>query len=296
MLAAAKGTHGASTIQRPGPGGLAAEATASGGTAITMLTQASVALVWLGLLMARPLRAQAPECIAPNAAVRLDHAIVVVSNLDATVSRLAPLGFRFKPGHLHSDSILNRHIKFRDGTELELMTVAGTPTSQMARDYAALLAAGEGGVYAALWTTDPGRVRAAASRLGEPRLTRSGAWQFLSLPGVFDAQAVFIGAGDLRANDPDSILAHPNGARRLAAVWLEGGPVLDTLLAALGARSCGKARLPDGRSGTRWGLLRGSVVVVRGATRRVLGVELDRSGSAGPELHQPLPGFWILLQ
>lgn len=253
-------------------------------------------MVWLGLFVAQPLCAQAPDCIAPNAAVRLDHAVVLVSNLDAAASRLVPLGFRFKPGRLHSDSLLNRHIKFRDGTGLELMTVAGTPVSQMARDYAARLAAGEGGVYAALWTTNLDRVRAAAARFGEPRLTQSGPWQFLSLPGVSDARAVFFAAGGLPVNDPDSIVAHPNGAQRLATVWLEGGPGLDSLLAALGAHACHQTRLPDGRSGTRWGLIQGSVVIVRGSTHRLLGVELDRSGSMEAELHEPLPGFWILLR
>lgn len=252
-----------------------------------MLTHTALAILRLG---------QALECSAPTAAVRLDHAIVVVRNLDSASSLLAPLGFRFKQGRLHPDSLLNRHIKFRDGSEVELMTLAGAPTSQMARDYAAMLAAGEGGVYAALWTTDMDKVRAAASRLGVPRLTQAGAWQFLSLPDVFDTQAIFFGAGGLAANDPDSVLAHANDAQSLAAVWLEAGPLLDSLLTALGARACGTVSLPDGRSGTRWGLSRGSVVVVRSKTRRLLGVELTRSRPARTEVHEALPGFWILLR
>ena len=255
-------------------------------------------LAMLGLtLQAASLQGQGDsQCTAPSAAIRLDHAIVVVRNLDSVEARLRPLGFRFKQGRLHPDSILNRHIKFRDGSELELMTVAGMPTSQMARDYAALLSAGEGGVYAALWTTDMDAVHAAASRFGKPRVTQSGAWQFLSLPDVFDTQAIFFGAGGLAANDPDSVLAHANGAERLSGAWVEGGPVLDSLLTALGARSCGAANLPDGRKGTRWGLSRGTIVVVRGKGRRVLGVELMRSRSAPAVVHEALPGFWILLK
>lgn len=255
----------------------------------------ALAVLWLVVVWPPVVRAQARGCTAPNAAIRLDHAILLVRDLDAAAARLAPIGFHFKLGRLHLDSLLNRHIKFRDGTEIELMTVAGTPTSPMAHDYAALLAAGEGGVYAALWTTDMDRVRVAAARFGSPRLTQAGAWQFLSLPEVGDAQAVFFGAGGLPANDVDSVVMHPNGARRLAAVWLEGGPTLDRLLTTLGARPCGTTKVPDGRSGRRWALLRGSLVVVRGATHRVLGVELDRARTAKSELHEPLPGFWILL-
>jgi len=228
--------------------------------------------------------------------IRLDHVIVVVQSLDTAAARLGPLGFRFKPGRLHPDSIVNRHIKFRDGTELELMTVVGKPTSPMARDYATLLAAGEGGVYAALWTTDLKRVQDAAARLGRPRLTQAGGWQFLSLPGAPDVRAVFFGAGGLFANDADSVLAHPNGAQGLAAAWLEGGRMLDALLLALGAQACETVNLPDGRSGVRWGLSRGTLVVVRGGAGRVLGVELERGHSAAPQSLEPLPGFWILLR
>jgi hypothetical protein len=238
------------------------------------------------------------SCIAPDAAVGLDHAIVVVRNLDSAAARLAPLGFRFKLGRLHPDSILNRHIKFPGGSEVELMTVAGTPTSRMARDYADLLRAGEGGVYAALWTADMDRVRAEAARIGRSRFTRLGAWQFLSLPGVADTRAVFFGAGGLPVNDPDSVLAHPNGAIGLATAWVEGGPALRRLLAALGGRPCGSVTLPGGRAGTRWALAQGSLVLVAGGGRspRVLGVEIERRGGGEPRLFEPLPGFWMLLR
>jgi len=260
-----------------------------------MSTRTATALLALGTLQATAPR-ELSDCIAPAAAIRLDHVVVVVRNLDTATSRLAQLGFRFKPGRLHPDSILNRHIKFRDGTEIELMTLAGAPTSQMARDYATLLAAGEGGAYAALWTTEMGGVRSAASGLGEPRLTRSGAWEFLSLPDVLDTHAVFFGAGGLSAYDPDSALAHPNEVRGLAAVWLEGGPLLDSLLTALGARSCGPVTLAGGPKGTRWALSRGTIVVVRGSGQRVLGVELTRDRPGPAEVREPFPGFWILLR
>ena len=236
-------------------------------------------------------------CTAPNAVARLDHAIVVVQDLDSAAARFAPLGFRFKLGRLHADSILNRHIKFRDGTEIELMTVAGTPISRMARDYSRLLAAGEGGVYAALWVMDLERVRANAATLGQPLLTRLGAWQFLSLPDVADTHAIFFGAGGSPANDPDSVLAHPNGATSLAAAWVEGGPALRQLLDLLGSRECGSVSLPNGRVGTRFALAKGSLVLVTGTeTRRVLGVEIEGRDQERGRLAQPLEGFWVLFR
>jgi hypothetical protein len=38
------------------------------------------------------------------------------------------LGFTLKQGQLHANGLDNRHLKFEDGTELELMTVGSTPT------------------------------------------------------------------------------------------------------------------------------------------------------------------------
>jgi hypothetical protein len=135
------------------------------------------------------------------------------------------------------------------------------------------------------------------------RATTLGAWQFLSFPGVGDAAAIFFGAGGLPPNDPDSILAHENGAVSLAAAWIEAGPVVDELLTRLGSRVCEPVALPDGRTGRRWTLAAGSLVIVRPAasttTPRVLGVELSRAaGRYGPppSPREPLPGFWVILR
>ena len=262
-------------------------------------------LIALPILCASGLAGQEPAaCRAGSSAPRLDHAIVVVRNLDSAAARFAPLGFRFKPGRLHADSLLNLHIKFRDRTEIELMTLAGRPTSRMARGYADLLATGEKGVYVALWTDALDSVRASAARMKLPiQATTLGAWQFLSFPGIDDAGAIFFGAGGLPPNDPDSILAHPNGAASLAAAWIEAGPVVDELLRRLGSRPCEPVTLPDGRNGRRWALAAGSLVIVRppagAATPKVLGVELSRAaGRLGPPPSQrePLPGFWIVLR
>jgi hypothetical protein len=124
-------------------------------------------VVLLGVMRLDAAAQTHPKCRTAGAGVpRLDHAIVVVRNLDSAAPRFEDLGFRFKLGRLHPDSLLNRHIKFRDRTELELMTPAGAPTDRIASEYAALLATGEKGVYAALWVDDMGAVKAAARRLG----------------------------------------------------------------------------------------------------------------------------------
>lgn len=252
------------------------------------------ALVFVSL--SRPL-SSAP-CETRVRSLRLDHAIVVVRSLDAAEARFRSMGFRIKPGRLHADNLSNRHVKFRDHTGIELMTLAGPPADPMARDYAALLETGEKGVYAALWSDDLGAVESGARRVGIPaRLTHDAPWDFLSFPGVPDGAAVFVGAGGSPPNDPESVLDHENGAVGLAAAWIEAGPKLEALLRDLGGRPCEPVTLPDGRTGARWPLRSGSLVLVRPehADRpRLLGVEVRRAPAAArPTLLQPIPGFWI---
>ncbi|MGE3617778.1 MAG: VOC family protein [Gemmatimonadales bacterium] len=229
--------------------------------------------------------------------MRLDHAILAVPSLDAAERDIAPLGFRFKGGRVHPDSVANRHIKFGDGSGIELMTVVGQPGSALARDYATLLGAGEGGAYAALWADDTAQVERAAAGIGTVRITRSGPWRFLTITGPPGLGGVFVGSGAASAADPDSVLAHENGADGLRAAWVEGGPSLGAFLNRLGARPCGEARLPDGTRGSRWGLRRGSIVVVPSdadGLDRLLAVEISTWGRA-PGQARRIAGVWFLI-
>lgn len=250
------------------------------------------------LALLQPPGAQA--CTAAPGAPWLDHVVLATADLEGLTRRLGGWGFRFKPGHLHADSLLTRHIKFPDRSGLELMTLAGAPTSAMARGYARRIASGDQGAFAALAGSNPTQVRALARQLGfAAAITASGGWVFASFPDTTDAGAVFFAEGPAAPRDADSLIRHGNGATALAAAWIEAGPLLGELLRGLGGRRCGSVRLPDGRRGERWGLARGTVVLVASrdpaAPPRVVGVELSRGGHPGAPAAttQLLPGFWV---
>ena len=61
-------------------------------------------------------------CVADSSAPRLDHVIIAVRDLDAASAGFVRHGFRLKPGRLHANGLLNRHIKFRDGTEQNFLS------------------------------------------------------------------------------------------------------------------------------------------------------------------------------
>jgi len=239
-------------------------------------------------------------CVAAVGAPRLDHAVVAVHDLGRATDRLGGYGFRFKEGRLHADSLLNRHIKFRDGTSIELMSLAGQPTSDIARGYASRLQGGEQGAFVALTASDPVGLRGVAEQAGlRATVTASSGWVFLTFPGVRDAEAVFFAAGPRPAPDPPALTDHGNAVASLVGAWVEAGPRLARVLAELGAVPCGAVTLPDGRTGDRWVLASGSLVLVAhpdpARPARVIGVELQRTlplgaPSADTEI---LPGFWL---
>lgn len=236
------------------------------------------------------------ECVAALSAPVLDHVVLVVRDLDRASTPFRAHGFRLKEGRLHANNLLNRHVKFRDGSSLELMTVRGEPLDAMSRDYAELAASGEGGVYVALKVDSISEAEDATSAIRlESRGSSSGPWRFLSFPPTSPAAAVFFSAGSAVVQDPDSLLLHQPDVAGLTEAWVEGGGELSDLLEQLGARRCGASRSPDGRIGERLALGRGSIVVVQSpspARPRVLGVVL-RLGSQGGGTVWPHPAFWV---
>jgi hypothetical protein len=252
-------------------------------------------MFFLSLLIAATVNVTEQPCVASASAPRVDHVVIVVNDLERATTAFRNSGFRIKPGRLHANNLLNNHVKFRNGTSLELMTLAGVPGDAMAEGYARLAKEGDGGVYFALHVADLLPASRAATAIGlQTRRSSSGPWQFLSFGSSSPAAAVFFGSGDSPVHDPDSLLSHAPAANGLQEVWIEGGPQLVDLLQRLGASRCGVVR-SRGQTGVQLALRGGFVVVVspRPDSRpRVLGVVLQGAPPRnGPT--RPLPTFWI---
>jgi catechol 2,3-dioxygenase-like lactoylglutathione lyase family enzyme len=194
---------------------------------------------------ALPAACEAPDSAGP----RLDHVPIAVRDLEAARRDYAALGFSFKPGRAHPNSIDNLHVKFADGSALELIT-ATEPRDELARHYLSFLAEGEGGAFLSLDGGEVGPV-SEAIRLLEPdhRTTVGSYYESLSFPTGHDLKYLFFILIRSRPPDLPEHLAHANTARRLAAVWLRrADPAREVrLLERLGARACPSAlALPAG--------------------------------------------------
>jgi catechol 2,3-dioxygenase-like lactoylglutathione lyase family enzyme len=197
-----------------------------------------------------------PPYVAPvhddrvSAGVRLDHVPIAVVDLDAATRLWRDvLGFSIKPGTRHANSIDNAHMKFADGTEIELIT-ATTPVDALASRYLKRIAGGGGPSFVAL---SPASIDEVAQRLDTAGIAFDrGAGGYSSVLDFADGSPLdydfFIVLNSPPVDLPEHV-THANTATTLHAAWLrrrfydEEAAMLD----ALGARSEPDAvELPNG--------------------------------------------------
>lgn len=175
---------------------------------------------------------------APPLEIRLNHVPVVVSDLDAASRTYTRLGFALKEGRPHPNGLVNRHIKFRDGTEVELIT-APRAVDRTTTYYRAAVRQGEGPAFLSLFTSAPDEVAARARALGSPVEHDGGS---LSWPDGDPLRYVFFAPLNDSPTDRPEHFAHANTAASLIGVQLAGP--LDTerrLLGALGLHEASRA-------------------------------------------------------
>ena len=195
--------------------------------------------------------------------IRVDHVITVVADLDSAILAYEALGFTVKKGRLHENGLLNAHIKFNNGTSLELMSVVGEPTDEIAKEYASLLRQGESGVYLAL-TGMP--VDELASRLDgldtDYTITKSKNWDYLTFPGNSRLAHIFFINYHVNSNDSPEILTHNNSAQGIASVWIEGEEEVKALLDGLGLMPVRLRSDPKFGASQGYGVMAGNIIVI----------------------------------
>ena len=180
----------------------------------------------------------------------LDHIPIAVANLEQAADRYKALGFALKPGRPHDNGIRNQHVKFTDGTELELIT-APEARDALTHKYRRHIAAGDGPAFLALYA--PGRPRAADKAVPD---------------------YIFFGPRNSSPTDRPEHFAHPNGAESLIAVWLAGDDLIGErqLLTGMGARTAEEdVRVPDAVKAPVARLREGAVVLLPGRRQLIPG-------------------------
>lgn len=168
----------------------------------------------------------------------LDHVPIAVGDLDAAAARYRALGFSLKPGRPHANGIRNQHVKFPDGTELELIT-APSAQDALTTAYRDHLAHGDGPAFLAFYAPDRSALMRTFDAAG---IHYRNQGPYVDLPPGGPLSYIFFGGRNQSPTDRPEHFAHANGASSLIAVWIAGDDlsgerrVLEAGGAQLGAR------------------------------------------------------------
>jgi catechol 2,3-dioxygenase-like lactoylglutathione lyase family enzyme len=228
----------------------------------------------------RQAAAQDRPCGTSAAAIRFDHVTIAVADLEVASSAFRDqLGFSLKPGRTHDNGLRNVHVRFADGSALELMSTGAGQPDELSEWYRRFLDEGDGGAFVALRA---GPADAVLQRLGaladDAIVFRGKAFDWVSFPAGHSLHPIFFVSVRSRPADEPDQLKHANGAAGLSEVWVEvSAPgLLADVLGSFGSTVCGRLERPGGRAGLGHGLDGGTLVAVpiEAATgdHRVVGV------------------------
>ncbi len=181
-----------------------------------------------------------------EANVVLDHVIVAVSDLEKATKSYSDLGFTIKQGRLHQNGLLNNHIKLRDGTSVELMTVVGEPKDDLAKTYHNFLKEQEGGIYLALQASFDLVLEKAEELELIYQASFGDPFSYITFEHE-DLKNIFFISYSRVFSDPDSILSHSNDVTGIKSVWIKSSPLFTELLTSLGASYGGTFKTPDNK-------------------------------------------------
>ncbi|HET9372072.1 MAG TPA: VOC family protein, partial [Vicinamibacterales bacterium] len=207
---------------------------------------------------------------APPAIRGIDHVPVAVADLQVAIERYQRLGFALKPGRPHPNGVENQHVKFRDGTEIELIT-APRGVDRQTRNYRSHIARGQGPAFLSLFAPAEARL---LSVLNAARLTytRESGLVVMSPDGPLGY--VFFGRRNKSPTDLPAHFAHRNTAQSVRAVWLAADDLSaeHRLFAALGATFKEETvYVPDPVDATVARFAEGAVVMLPGRHQIVTG-------------------------
>jgi hypothetical protein len=216
------------------------------------------------LALALAVSTAAPTADAP--VIRgLDHIPLAVNDLDRSKADFEALGFVLKPGRPHANGLRNAHVKFLDGTEIELIS-APASTDALASDYFNWLKNGEGPVFLGVYAPDRDALTRRLSSLGLALDWTSGLG-IVSEPTAL--KRLFFARRQRSPTDRPEHFAHANTASSLSGVWLAGAVAEQGLLPMLGAVPIEEALCgPFGSSAAAFALPEGRIAFVEPSSQR----------------------------
>jgi catechol 2,3-dioxygenase-like lactoylglutathione lyase family enzyme len=223
--------------------------------------------LWLVLILLISLAAHGGEVPPSDAPVGpsiigLDHIPVAVSDLDRATEHYEALGFTLKPGRIHSDGIRNDHVKFKDGSGIELISPPGKAVDTLTSDYLGRIAEGDGPAFLSFHARDTDKLLVALRAASIDFL--EGDLITLADPGL---KFLFFDQDNRSPTDRPEHFAHPNTAVAMTGVWLaldeSTRQSLTKVMLAVGAvRSSKTVLVPSAIQAEVWSVQNGRIVLL----------------------------------
>jgi catechol 2,3-dioxygenase-like lactoylglutathione lyase family enzyme len=238
--------------------------------------------------------------------IGIDHIPTVVSDLEAARETYRRIGFSLKPGRPHDNGLRNSHVKFPDGSGIELLSVPVPPTDDLTASYGELLRAGEGPAYLSFHARDTEALAAALAAAEIP---------FADVEGLISLEDpcldfIFFVSDNRSPTDRPEHFAHANGAVAMSEVWLAldaaASDCLRRLLLALGASESREVvSAPTNTSAQVFAVQNGRVIVLAAdhqliSGREVIGARfrVREGGGAAATTVEPAAahGLWLMFR
>jgi hypothetical protein len=145
-----------------------------------------------------------------------DHIPIAVENLERSADLFKKLGFTLKPGRFHSNGIRNQHIKFSNGTELELIT-SNSRNDVLSTEYSNFISKGEGPAFVGLFTDN---FEALNNQLQKNDIKYELEGKMITFPFNSALHVLFFGTRSSSPTDKPEHFIHKNTAFSLIGTWI----------------------------------------------------------------------------
>lgn len=148
----------------------------------------------------------------------IDHVVIAVNDLEAARATFRSMGFTIKRGTKHANSIENAHIKFSDGTALELIS-ASEPQDELTEGYLKLQSYGDGFAYLCLKMEHEQQTSAILSKFNT-KSSQSSYYQTVTFPEESNISYLFFLKYLNPLKEDIEFVSHENGTLGLRSIAL----------------------------------------------------------------------------
>lgn len=153
-----------------------------------------------------------------SCSISIDHIPIAVRDLEKAVNLFTELGFSVKPGRKHANGIENAHIKFKDGSALELIT-AHQISDKLTRQYLSFLEEGDGPAYLSLGCSNPSVISEKLTTF-DPEIEMGSYYTWITFPENSPHSYIFFISYIHPPVDVEIYLNHGNGVLGIKSVEL----------------------------------------------------------------------------